>query len=74
MADSPGTLHIPPRQPLRPLAALTILVRVPGKPAAARVFADAEADEARQYAAEQGGACEPLPVADGASHLPVDRT
>jgi hypothetical protein len=65
MADSPGTIHVPPRQPLRPLKAPTILVRVRGKLDAARVFADAEVDEARQYAAEQGGTCEPLPVSDG---------
>lgn len=64
MADSPGTMHVPPRQPLRPLKDLTILVLVPGKPDAVRVFADAEADQARQYAAEQGGTCEPLPVSN----------
>ncbi|MDD4865576.1 MAG: hypothetical protein PHQ28_00100 [Mycobacterium sp.] len=56
-------LHIPPRQPLAELDALTILVCVPGDPAAVRAFTAAEADEARRYAAEHGGCCEPLPLA-----------
>lgn len=41
----------------------TMLVRVAGRPAATRVFTDAESNEAAQYAAETGGTVVPLPLA-----------
>lgn len=40
----------------------TLLVRVPGAPAAVRVYTDAESDEAAHYAAEVGGVVVPLPL------------
>lgn len=39
-----------------------MLVRVPGQPAAVRVFTDDEQDEAHGYAAATGGTVVPLPV------------
>jgi hypothetical protein len=38
------------------------MVRVPGRPGAARVFTDAERSEAEAYAADTGGAVVPLPL------------
>ena len=43
------------------IADFTLLVRVPNKPTATRVFTDSEADDAAQYAAEAGGEVVPLP-------------
>ena len=40
----------------------TMLVRVPGKPAAVRVFTDAERADADTYAADTGGTVVPLPL------------
>jgi hypothetical protein len=40
----------------------TILVRVPGRAAAARVYTDPEREEAVRYAAEVGGDVVPLPL------------
>lgn len=48
-------IRVAPRQPVASGNDLTILVRVPGAPAACRAYTAAEADEAAQYAAEQGG-------------------
>ena len=47
----------------------TMLVRVPGAPAAVRVYTDAESDDAARYAAEAGGVVVslPLPPPDGAT-------
>jgi hypothetical protein len=39
-----------------------MMVRVPGKPGAVRVYADAEHDEAARHAAEAGGVVVPLPL------------
>lgn len=39
-----------------------MLVRAPGRPAAIRVFTDAEAEEANRYATEIGGTVVPLPL------------
>lgn len=64
MTRSENVTRIPPRQPLRDIADLTILVRVPGNPAAARTFATDQAAEAQQYAREQGGKCYDLPLSD----------
>ncbi|WP_117406725.1 hypothetical protein [Mycobacterium marinum] len=44
------------------LADFTMLVSVPGRPAAVRVFTDDEGDEARDYADEAGGVVVPLPL------------
>lgn len=42
---------------------LTLMVKVPGQPAAIRVFTATEDAEARQYATEMGGIVVPLPLA-----------
>lgn len=39
-----------------------MLVRAPGRPAAVRVFTDAEAQEADRYATDRGGTVVPLPL------------
>jgi hypothetical protein len=44
------------------VADFTMMVRVPGQPAAVRVYADAERDEAARYAATTGGEAVPLPL------------
>lgn len=54
-------IRVAPRQPVASGNDLTILVRVPGAPAACRAYTAAEADEAAQYAAEQGGEIVALP-------------
>ena len=40
----------------------TMMVRVPGDPAAVRVFTDAERADADTYAADTGGTVVPLPL------------
>lgn len=60
MAEAAKAMRIPPRLPLVPLSALAWLALIPGDPAAVRAFTDAEVDDARRYAAERGGTCEPL--------------
>ena len=40
----------------------TMMVRVPGDPAAVRVFTDAERSDADTYAADTGGTVVPLPL------------
>jgi hypothetical protein len=62
MANGPKEIRIPPQQPLVSLKALTVLVRVPGRPEATRAFTANEADNARHYTAEQGGTREQLPT------------
>lgn len=58
-----NTIHVKPRQPLvDSINELTILVRVPGQPAKTRVFTDAEAHEARDYADTHAGSYETLPL------------
>lgn len=42
------------------IADLTLIVRVPGRPADVRVFTDAEEDDAHKYANSVGGIVEPL--------------
>ncbi|MFJ6099116.1 MULTISPECIES: hypothetical protein [Actinomycetes] len=42
------------------IADLTLIVRVPGRPADVRVFTDAEADDTHKYASTVGGTAEPL--------------
>jgi hypothetical protein len=46
-----------------------MLVRVPGEPAAVRVFTDAEKDEADHYAAGVGETVVPLPLDPPAATL-----
>ncbi|WP_079548287.1 hypothetical protein [Mycobacteroides abscessus] len=57
--------EIPPRRGVK-IADLTLMVRVPGRPAAIRVFTDGEKSEAARYAEKEGGQCVPLPVPDPA--------
>ena len=63
MTDAPGLSERrpPARRRDTKVADFTMIVRVPGKPDAARVFTSGEADEAAQYAAANGGAVAPLP-------------
>lgn len=44
------------------VADFTMLVRIPGEPAAVRAFTDRERDEANAYAAARGGIIVPLPL------------
>lgn len=66
MSDDGGGL--PVRQSPRKRAGdvrvsdFTLMVRVPGHPAAIRVFTDDEADDAAKYAADRGGVVVPLPL------------
>lgn len=62
-------IRLPPRQPVASSSELTILVRVPGAPAACRAYTAAEADEAAQYAAEQGGEIVALPYPNEAKNM-----
>lgn len=49
-----------------------MLVRVPGEPAAVRVFTEAEKDEADRYAAGAGGIVVPLPLDPPAATTPTE--
>lgn len=57
------TRDIPKRRGV-PMADLTWLVRVPGRPCAIRVFAVDEENLARQYASKESGELVELPVPD----------
>jgi hypothetical protein len=46
----------------------TMMVRVPGRPEAIRMFTAAEDAEARQYATDTGGSVVPLPLAPPAGY------
>lgn len=61
-----------PRQRMGELsvADFTMLVRVPGQPAAARVYSDDEQDEAARYAAQVGGVLVPLPLSPPNGYTP----
>lgn len=50
------------RSPDETVADFTMLVRIPGEPAAVRAFTDRERDEANAYAAARGGIIVPLPL------------
>lgn len=50
----------------------TLLVRVPGRPDAMRVFTDEEADDAVAYAAATGGSIAELPLAPPAGYAVAD--
>lgn len=64
--DGNGGLHV--RQAPRTrsgdvrITDFTMMVRVPGQPAAVRVYTEAEHDEAAGYAAETGGEVVRLPL------------
>lgn len=70
--DGNGGLHV--RQAPRTrsgdvrITDLTMMVRVPGQPAAVRVYTDAEHDEAARYAADTGGEVVPLPLSPPAGY------
>lgn len=59
MADDERTERRRPRTSAK-LADLTMIVRVPGRPADVRTFTDAERDEAHRYAEQNGTTVEPL--------------
>ncbi|GAA0992675.1 hypothetical protein FK530_22565 [Tsukamurella conjunctivitidis] len=59
MADDEQAERRRPRGAAK-LADLTLIVRVPGRPADVRVFTDAEGPDAERYAAEHGATVEPL--------------
>ena len=50
------------------VADFTMMVRVPHRPAAVKVYIDAEHDEAVRYAAETGGEVVPLPLSPPAGY------
>jgi len=54
------------------IADFTLLVRVPGRPSAVRVFTDDEADDAAAYAAATGGSIAELPLAPPAGYIVAD--
>ena len=64
MTDAPAlSEHRPPaRRRTDKVSDFTLLVRVPGQPAAVRAFTGAEAAEASEYAAATGGTVENLPA------------
>lgn len=66
MSDDDSGLHVrqTPRKRTGELsvADFTMLVRVPGQPAAVRVYTDAEQGAAARYASEVGGVVVPLPL------------
>lgn len=62
ISEDSRAIRIPPRDPVVALNALVWLVSVPEKPSAVGAFTAAEAAEARQYTAEHGGHCYPLPL------------
>jgi hypothetical protein len=75
MSDDGGGLHVRqgPRKRTGELsvADFTMLVRVPGKPAAVRVYTGEEQDEAARYAAESGGVVVPLPLSPPTGYEPA---
>ncbi|MBY0290916.1 MAG: hypothetical protein K2X52_27820 [Mycobacteriaceae bacterium] len=75
MSDDGGGQHVrqTPRKRTGELsvADFTLLVRVPGEPAAVRVYSDDEQDEAARYAAEVGGVVVPLPLSPSTGYTPT---
>jgi hypothetical protein len=71
VTDAGSDLHV--RQATRKrtgevhVADFTMVVRVPGKPAALRVYTDEERDEAARYAT--GGVVVPLPLSPPAGYI-----
>lgn len=64
MTDAPGLSERrpPARRRDAKVGDFTMIVRVPGKPDAVRVFTPDEADEAAQYAAANASTVDPLPA------------
>lgn len=63
MTEIPPARQAPPRRSdTVQVSDFTMLVHVPGQPAAVRVFTDDEQDEAHGYAAATGGTVVPLPL------------
>lgn len=73
MSDEGNGLHVRQsprkRNEERRVSDLTVMVRVPGRPAAVRLYADDEADEAARYAAKSGGVVVALPLAPPAAYV-----
>lgn len=73
MSDDSGGLQVrqsPRRRSAETrIADYTMLVRVPGQPAAIRAFTDAEADEAAQAAAEARGVIVSLPLSPPTGYI-----
>lgn len=66
MTEVPPVRQAPRRRDDTALVSdFTMLVRVPGQPAAVRAFTDDEQDEAHRYAAATGGIIVPLPMSVG---------
>lgn len=64
MSEDSSNLHIrqSPRGGGAQVADFTMLVRIPGRPAAVRVYTDDEHEEATRYASQNGGVVVPLPL------------
>lgn len=64
MSEDSSNLHIrqSPRGGAAQVADFTMLVHVPGRPAAVRAYTDDEHEEAERYASESGGVVVPLPL------------
>lgn len=60
----------PKRNRTATIADFTMLVHVPGQPAAAQVFTNAEHDDAHRYAAQTGGTVIPLPLTPPSGYAP----
>lgn len=75
MSDDDSELHV--RQSPRKrtgeaqVADFTLLVRVPGQPAAVRAYTHAEQGEAARYASDVGGVVVPLPLSTPAGYTPA---
>jgi hypothetical protein len=73
MSDDGAGLHVrqSPRKRTGELsvADFTMLVRVPGQPAAVRVFTDDEREEADRSAAASGGVVVPLPLSPPSGYI-----
>jgi hypothetical protein len=54
--------QVPRKRAAAAVKDFSTMVRVPGRPGAARVFTDAERSEAEAYAAKTGGSVVPLPL------------
>jgi hypothetical protein len=74
MSDDAGGLHNRQAPRNRPgevrVADLTLLVRVPGQPAAVRAYTDEERYEAERYVSQTGGTRVPLPLSPPVGYIP----
>jgi hypothetical protein len=70
MTEDGSGLHVrqtPRKRSTAEIKDFTLLVRVPGQPAAVRVFTDAEHADADTYAADTSGTVVPLPLLTSAA-------